>query len=588
MELRGRCSRAQQQLEEAMTSLMKTERQLKDNASEVRGQVQSLMSRQQEALRCRELWLLGQIEILEQLKSEGLQQQLLNMNTLRAQVDLISEQLGLQPISSELRKHLDDQLTTLLSRLSALSLSPDDSPDLCFHGDTRSLRSAITSFGAVTSSSPGPAPKRQKTEGALSQWLLGAEPQPVAKGYHSSEPRDWLATNSQPQTVVPPLVTFDLFSSWGQLCDLKAWLVKEATPLPTCGPAFERRRSLSCSTSSSFEEIDQSELSGDELDQSEAEPGWGAVLRPFSQRWDSSDWLLPRCRSAHCLSEPQEIENLGLTLGRLRCLKNPAGGAREQTAAITATPTGAKSPTKNQDQTTPAARGHDQATPTAARSPGPNQDQTENQEQTQRSRAEALEAWLQKVAPVSRVCKANEPCSSLRHCLCEENCGRDALRHWLLQREGRDKNGHKAAPAAEEAPPAHKDDGNEKATPAEDKATPTKKAPLSVSEREQKVQEILEAWLHPLTSGPAPSVSMETACPFLRPLQAEQWVLSSPANQSPEPSPGLAHSAEAEDKWLLRKRSGAQERAAVVCDLFSCLKLNKDKEQWLHSATLQM
>lgn len=34
------------------------------------------MSRQQEALRCREVWLLSQIELLEQVKTETLQQQL--------------------------------------------------------------------------------------------------------------------------------------------------------------------------------------------------------------------------------------------------------------------------------------------------------------------------------------------------------------------------------------------------------------------------------------------------------------------------------------------------------------------------------
>ncbi|KAK7880934.1 hypothetical protein WMY93_032424 [Mugilogobius chulae] len=173
--------------------------------SRVRAQVHSAMSRQQEALRCRELWLLSQIEILEQVKSETLQQQLLQINQVAAQLDLISEQLQKQPISNELKNHLTNQLGSVLQSLQSVTLTPEETPDLCFHGDSRSLRSAITSFGAVTSSShspaPGPAPKRQKTEGALSQWLLGAELQPVAKGNHSSEPCDWLLKSSRTQCV---------------------------------------------------------------------------------------------------------------------------------------------------------------------------------------------------------------------------------------------------------------------------------------------------------------------------------------------------------------------------------------------------
>lgn len=43
---------------------------------QVRSELQSCVSRQQEALRCREVWLLGQIELLEQVKTETLQQQL--------------------------------------------------------------------------------------------------------------------------------------------------------------------------------------------------------------------------------------------------------------------------------------------------------------------------------------------------------------------------------------------------------------------------------------------------------------------------------------------------------------------------------
>ncbi|XP_071369320.1 nuclear receptor coactivator 4, partial [Centroberyx affinis] len=67
---------AQDQLEEAISGVMKAEQQLRDNSREVRGQLQQAVSRQQEALRCRELWLLSQVELLETLKTEALQHQL--------------------------------------------------------------------------------------------------------------------------------------------------------------------------------------------------------------------------------------------------------------------------------------------------------------------------------------------------------------------------------------------------------------------------------------------------------------------------------------------------------------------------------
>ncbi len=52
--------------------------------SQVRAELQSCVSRQQEALRCREVWLLGQIELLEQLKTETLQQQLHQLHWVTA------------------------------------------------------------------------------------------------------------------------------------------------------------------------------------------------------------------------------------------------------------------------------------------------------------------------------------------------------------------------------------------------------------------------------------------------------------------------------------------------------------------------
>lgn len=57
---------------------------------QVRLQLQSCVSRQQEALRCREVWLLGQIELIEQLKTETLQQQLQQLHWVSQRLCFIS------------------------------------------------------------------------------------------------------------------------------------------------------------------------------------------------------------------------------------------------------------------------------------------------------------------------------------------------------------------------------------------------------------------------------------------------------------------------------------------------------------------
>lgn len=207
------------------------------------------------------------------------------------------------------------------------------------------------------------------------------------------------------QTPCPPPASVDFLQAWGQLMDLEAWLLQDPTPI-------SRVRAISsCSSTFSIEKIDESELIAtpeeEELSDwlvtppaaaietaSDAER-WRQVLKPFQEDWSTSDWLGgSACPPADCSSCCQvtkavEIENLG----QLKCLKT---------------------------------------TPTASPSgPAP---------------AMALEAWLQQVVPVQQSCKANEVCSTYANCVCDENCGKEALSRWLLQHDGRDKNGVPSAP----------------------------------------------------------------------------------------------------------------------------------------------
>lgn len=237
-----------------------------------------------------------------------------------------------------------------------------------------------------------------------------------------------------------PVVTSDFMKTWGQLKDLEMWLQKDQ-PLIT-----RMRTSSNCSSSFSIENIDESEYiiahEEDDLDDWLVSPStaateavsdvehWRQVFKPFEDGWSFNDWLVGSkhpttdCSSCRQTTNALEIENLG----QLKCLK-----------------------------TSP--------------SPGP-------------TSSEALEAWLQQVVPVQQNCRANEVCSSYADCVCDQNCGKDALNLWLLHQDGRDKNGvpvaNKCPPITTNAPPADKN------VPPADKNVPQN---LQHREKEQKVCE---------------------------------------------------------------------------------------------------
>ncbi|XP_056617187.1 nuclear receptor coactivator 4 isoform X2 [Triplophysa dalaica] len=566
------CIQARTQLEEAIAGVMKAEVQLKSNSREVKSQLHSCISRHLEILRSREVWLLEQVDLVEQLKGEALQQQLQQLHLLKGQFDILIHQM-----ESSKSNNPATQLTNCLEKLSSLNLTPDETPEMSFQADVCDLRKAITSFGTISTqtvkgqglSSLDKAHatlplrkqemsqttnslerscflqdcpvsiKRQKLDAEwatpLAEWLSGKRPvtSPPVGHQFSKNPQDWLlaSEDSKEDQKVP---SFDFQKAWGQLQDLESWLVKEKSPV--------RERTCSGSSTFSIEMIEESDLNLDDVEEenqqekgaeeeplnkwlvtpnkehktsqvSDDEQRFKQIIKPFYESFSPSDWLQKSdcgsCRSTRVTAV--EIENLG----NLKCLKTPP-------------PTSTSTPTTN---------------------------------------PESVEMWLQKTIPLETHCKANETCASYAQCVCDDSCGKEALSAWLLKKEGRDKNGV----------PINKNTTN--------------KASCHQQEQEQKVQAILEAWLHPSNSAKTPVLPDLSAwvTPHIKDpessptMQTDNWLL--PAKKIPsKPESENVNERDRkdveEDKWLLRKR----ERCGlpIVCDLFSCMKLGGDREKWLH------
>ncbi|XP_067876858.1 nuclear receptor coactivator 4 isoform X2 [Heterodontus francisci] len=138
------CLQAKRDLETAISSIILAEQEIKANSNEVKFQIHSCISRHMECLRSREVYLLEQIDLVQQLKEESLQQQIQQLYWLLGQFNCLIHQL--EHPQSNLPT---DQIITCLERLKNLTLKPEESPTLNFEADVPSLRQAITSFGAI-------------------------------------------------------------------------------------------------------------------------------------------------------------------------------------------------------------------------------------------------------------------------------------------------------------------------------------------------------------------------------------------------------------------------------------------------------
>ena len=152
-DLLGELHRNRDMLQKAIAEVGHIKVSLKSTASDLKSQIRDSVSRHLEALRNRETWLLGQVEVVQHVKEDALRQQQSELNKALGRLQslcVLLEQTGEVLDTESLECYVRKSLTVL----GDLSFSPEETKVINFVAQNFELQELIQKFGAVVSDNP--------------------------------------------------------------------------------------------------------------------------------------------------------------------------------------------------------------------------------------------------------------------------------------------------------------------------------------------------------------------------------------------------------------------------------------------------
>ena len=140
-------------LQKAIADVGQIKASLKLTASDLKSQIRDSVSRHLEALRNRETWLLGQVEVVQHVKEDALHQQQSEFNKALGRLQslcVLLEQTGEVLNNESLECHVRESTTAL----GDLNFSPEETKVINFVAQNFELQELIQKFGAVVSDNP--------------------------------------------------------------------------------------------------------------------------------------------------------------------------------------------------------------------------------------------------------------------------------------------------------------------------------------------------------------------------------------------------------------------------------------------------